>query len=264
MLMAVMLLCAGQVQQGPVKMAVPGLSLSGVETKLGEAYVERFATLLGRDPRLKVTTRRDIEAVLGFERQKALLGCDEGSTSCLAELAGGLGVDALLSGSLAKAGSSYIVTMRVVRAGDGAEVASISERLKSEDALIEWLEAQAPRLADQVATAFGRTAPVKEVHFERWIPALAGVGCIAAGVGLQVGARGDAKSLSDGSVPLADTRTVRERGQAVEAGSWVLFGVGAAAIAASVVWVAVGSAPASVAVVPIEGGAVFSFAGTLP
>lgn len=263
MLLAVLLLCAGQVQ-APVKMAVPGLSLSGVELKLGEAWVERFATLLGRDPRLKVTTRRDIEMVLGLERQKQLLGCAEGSSSCLAELAGGLGVDAVLSGSLAKAGNSYIVTMRVVRAGDGAEVASISERLKNEDALIEWLEAQAPRLADQVAAAYGRAAPVKEVHFERWIPAMLGVGCLVAGVGMQVGARGDARSLTLGTVPLADTQAVLERGRAVEAGSWVLFGVGAAAIAASVVWVAVGSAPAKVAVVPIEGGAVFSLAGTLP
>jgi hypothetical protein len=263
MLMALMLLCAGQVQ-GPVKMAVPGLSLSGVETKLGEAYVERFATLLGRDPRLKVTTKRDIEAVLGFERQKALMGCNESSTTCLAELAGGLGVDALLSGSLAKAGSGYIVTMRVVRAGDGAEVASISERLKSEDALIEWFETEAPKLADQVAIFFGRTKPTKEAHLERWIPALAGAACIAAGVAMQAGARGDAQLLNAGTVPLANTQSVLERGKAVEAGSWVLFGVGAAAIAASVVWVAVGSSPAKVAVVPIEGGAVFSLAGTLP
>ncbi len=78
-----------------------------------------------------MTTKRDIEQILGLERQKALLGCSEGSTTCLAELSGALGVDAVFSGSLAKTGSSYTVTIRVVRAKDGAEVASISERLKT-------------------------------------------------------------------------------------------------------------------------------------
>ena len=264
MLMAAMLLCVGQVV-APVKVAVPGLSLSGVELQLGEAYVERFATLLGRDQRLKVTTRRDIEAVLGLERQKALLGCSESSSSCLAELAGGLGVDALVSGSLAKTGSSYIVTMRVVRAGDGGEVASSSERLKSEDALIDWFEAEAPRLAEKIAIAFGRnTTSTSAVHFERWIPGLIGVGCIAGGVAMQVAARNDAMRLDSGQVELAQTQSALSSGKAVEVGSWVLVGVGAAAIAGSVIWVIVGNAPAKVAIVPTQGGAFFSLSGTLP
>lgn len=263
MLLTAVLLCLAQAQE-PVKIAAPGLSLSGLEAGLGEAYVERFATLLGRDRRLKVTTRRDIEQILGLERQKALLGCSEDASSCLAELAGGLGVDAVLSGSLAKTGSSYTVTMRVVRSTDGADVASTSERLKDEDALGEWLEAEAPRLAERIAAAFGRSRSAGS-PVVRWIPAFVGVGLLAAGVGMQVGARGDAKRLEEGTVPLGETSEVVSRGKTLEAASWVFIGVGAAAVAASVTWAIVGSADApKVAVVPMQGGAFVSIGGVLP
>jgi hypothetical protein len=49
---------------------------------------------------LVVTTPSDIRALLGLERQKQLLGCDEGA-SCLAELSGALGAGAIIAGQLA-------------------------------------------------------------------------------------------------------------------------------------------------------------------
>lgn len=265
MLTAAMVVLLAQAP-APVKVAVPGLGLSGIEARLGEAWVERFATLLGRDTRLKVTTRRDIETVLGLERQKQLLGCsEESSSACLAELAGGLGVDTVLSGSIVKSDSGYIVTVRVIRAKDGAEVAAASERFKTEGALVDWLEAEAARLAERVATAFGHLpAVVEPPHVERWVPAMLGAGCIAAGVALQIGARSDAASLDAGTVPVDQTAEVLQRGKTVEALSWVSLTVGVAAVAASVTWVAVGSSRATVAVVPTSGGAVLSLSGALP
>ncbi len=262
MLTAVMVLCLAQA--APVKIAVPGLSLSGIETRLGEAYVERFATLLGRDPGLRVTTKRDIEQMLGLERQRQLLGCTENSLACIAELAGGLGVEAVLSGSLAKTGSSYTVTLRVLRTNDGSEIASASERLKNEDALSDWLEAEAPRLAEKIGRAFGRSTKVASPHVERWIPALVGGGLLLAGGGMQLGARLDAQRLEDGVVPLAETQQVMAGGKTLETASWVLMGVGAAGIAASVTWALVGGTEPRVAVVPMQGGAFVSVGGVLP
>lgn len=252
--------------EAPVKLAVPGLSLAGVDAKLGEAWVERFATLLGTSPDLHVTTRRDIEQALGFERQKQLLGCADDSTSCLAELAGGLGVDALLSGSLAKAGSGYLVTLRVLRARDGAEVASASERLKDEDAVSEWFEDEAPRLAERIAVAFGRAKPAPRAsHPERWIPGIVGGALVLGGAGLQLAARVDGGNLTAGSVPLDQVSAVVARGQTMETTSWVLIGAGAAGVAASVAWsLLAGTDGPQVAVVPIGGGAVVTLGGVLP
>lgn len=260
MLTAVMVLCLAQ--GAPVKIAVPGLSLSGIETRLGEAYVERFATLLGRDPGLKITTRRDIEQMLGLERQRQLLGCAENSLSCIAELAGGLGVEAVLSGSLAKTGSSYTVTLRVLRTSDGSELASASERLGSEDALSEWLEAEAPRLAEKIRSAFGRN--VSKAHVKRWIPAMVGGALLLAGGGMQLGARLEAQRLQDGVVPLAQTQAVVTGGKTLETASWVSMGVGVAGIAASVTWALVGENETRVAVIPMQGGAFVSVGGALP
>ncbi len=263
MLTVVMVLCLAQ--SAPVKIAVPGLSLSGIETKLGEAYVERFATLLGRDPGLQVTTKRDIEQMLGLERQRQLLGCTENSLSCIAELAGGLGVEAVLSGTLAKTGSSYTLTLRVLRTNDGSDVASASERLKNEDALSDWLEAEAPRLAEKIRRAFGRsTTPVASAHVERWVPAMVGGALLLAGGGMQLGARLDAQRLQDGDVPLEETQSLVTGGKTLETASWVLMGVGVAGIAASVTWALVGGSEPRVAVVPMQGGAFVSIGGVLP
>lgn len=251
--------------QGPVKIAMPGLNLAGVETGLGEAWSERFATVLARDAGLKVTTRRDIEQLLGLERQKALLGCSEGSSTCLAELAGGLGVDALLSGSLAKAGTGYIVTLRVLRASDGSEVASTSERMKNEDEVSEWLDAEAPRLAERIRVAFGRKTAAPQTHLERWIPGIAGAALLLGGVGLEVGARADAGSLAAGAIPIAEFGRVVERGRTMEAAGWVLVGVGGAGLATSIVWALVaGPGSPQVAVFPVTGGAVVGLSGALP
>lgn len=264
MWMAALVLCLAQAQPA-VKIAVPGLSVSGLEARLGEAYVERFATLLARDPGLSVTTKRDIEQLLGMERQKQLLGCSENSSSCLAELAGGLGVDAVLSGSLARTGSSFTVTMRVVRAADGSEVASSSERLKNEDALSEWLEAEAPRLAERIRLAFGRKAPpAGSAHVERWIPGLVGAALVVTGAGLQLGARLDAERLRTGGVELGKTADVLATGKTLEATSWALIAVGAAGIAASVIWGVAGARETRVAVMPITGGAFVSVSGVFP
>lgn len=251
--------------QGPVTIAMPGLNLAGVDTALGEAWSERFATVLARDPGLKVTTRRDIEQLLGLERQKALLGCSEGSSTCLAELAGGLGVDALLSGGLAKAGTGYIVTLRVLRASDGSEVASASERMKNEDEVSEWLDAAAPRLAERIRVAFGRSPPAPPGHPERWIPGIAGAALLLTGAGLEIGARADEANLAAGAIPVAEFARVVDRGRTIEAAGWILVGVGGAGLATSLVWALVAGPDSSqVAVIPVAGGAVVGLSGALP
>ena len=252
----------------PVKLAAPGLSYVGVDAALGDVYLERFVTVLARTGGLKITTRRDIEHVLGLERQKQLLGCsDDAATACLAELAGGLGVEGMITGSLAKAGSAYIVTLRIIRAADGAEVVSSTERLKDEDALGEWLDAEAPRLGARILAAFGRT-PVEAPSSGRWlrlIPGVAGALALAGGAGLFAVAGNQARMLSDGAVPIARIDATIADGRLMEGGGLALIGVGAAAIVASAIWFGVGgTSPSSVSFVPLSQGGVVVAGGTFP
>jgi hypothetical protein len=90
----------------PMKLAAPELDRMNVDEReasyLLEVFTERLST-----PQLKVTTATEIAAVLGLERQKALLGCNDASTSCMIELANALGVDGILKGSIGKFGERY-------------------------------------------------------------------------------------------------------------------------------------------------------------
>ncbi len=106
----------------PVKVATTSWTVSGVDQPVGAAMLDRFATQLGATGAVKVTTRNDIEQALGLERQRQLLGCSDGG--CLAELAGALGVDAVLTGSVVRVGKQLTVTLRAVAASSGQEIAS--------------------------------------------------------------------------------------------------------------------------------------------
>jgi hypothetical protein len=53
-----------------------------------------------------VISQSDVAAMLGFEKQKQLVGCREDS-SCLGEIGGALGVDHVLTGQVGQIGSRY-------------------------------------------------------------------------------------------------------------------------------------------------------------
>src|SRR4051812_14698011 len=97
-----------------VKLASPGLSYVNVDDKLGDFFNEYFAQQLVLQGGIRVTTKNEISSLLGFERQRQLLGCSDQSSSCLAELAGALGVDGIITGSIAKLSSGYAGNIKIV------------------------------------------------------------------------------------------------------------------------------------------------------
>ncbi len=255
-----------QAGSGPVKIAVPDFTLYGIDRTLGEAYAEHFVTLMGRNANLKLSTSRDIAIVLGVERQKQLLGCEEGQSSCLAELAGALGVDAVMSVSLVKAESGCTATVRVRNASDGSEVAAATSRLPSEAAMQEWLEAQAPELADRVLSAFGRSAVSASGAGAvlRWVPGVVGVLAVGAGVVTLVVAEGQATALRTRSfASREEIGSTASLGRTLDTVGPVLLGAGGAAIVGSLLWVLLAPRSAAhVALFPTSTGAGFAVGGT--
>src|SRR5512132_1453543 len=67
-----------------------------------ELLVEVILADLAASHRVDAIGASDIEAMLGVERQRQLLGCSDNSSSCLAELGGALGAEYILVGTLAK------------------------------------------------------------------------------------------------------------------------------------------------------------------
>jgi len=242
---------------GPVKLAAPGFACEGAGEKLCAAYLERFSTLLG-GAAVKVTTASDVASVLGLERQKQLLGCSE--SGCLAELAGALGVDGLLTGSLVKTSAGWLATLKVVRTRDGATWVQATARPRTEEELQGFLDRTAGEFRAQLPSGAPGlpgvvAAPAGPSPLVPWIPAIAGGAVLLGGVGLFVASKVDAGSLKDVGtlLPPEQVRAVASRGAVEQTLGLVLGGVGLAAIAASLTWVQAGG-QLQAGLVPVPGG----------
>jgi TolB-like protein len=256
-----------------VTLVFPGFS--GLETNLADAVSDRFASELGKGAGVRVVTRRDVEQVLGLERQRQLLGCSESSSSCIAELAAGLGADALITGTVVPVGTKVTVTLRLIDARDGRVVSSESARLRDLDAAQDWFDEQAPATRAKAIEAFGSAELKQQLNAPsaktNWLPwATAGLGGAAAVTGaiLFASAKADAETLRNfpqGS-PL-NPAEVAKSGQAKESAGVALLVAGGAVLAGGIIWgVVSGGAPAktSVGVAIIPDGAAVVFGGALP
>ena len=122
-----------------------------------------------------VVSQADITAMIGFEKQKRVLGCSEDS-SCLAEIGGALGVDFMLTGQVGQIGTRNRVSLLVVDTKKARVVgrsAQFSDQ--NEDALVRAAEsalkeilaairaaqtvAQAPPAGTAAAAAKGTPPP---------------------------------------------------------------------------------------------------------
>ncbi len=79
----------------------------------------------------RVVTTADLEAVLGLERQKQLLSCDQ--QSCMSELAGALGVEYLVTGTVGRLGKSYVLIVKMLEVRTARAVASFKQRAPIKD-----------------------------------------------------------------------------------------------------------------------------------
>lgn len=112
--------------------------------KLVGTQLAQRLTLAG----FKVLTSADLAAVLGVERQKALLGCNE-ETSCFAEIGSALNAKAVVLGSVGKLGETRLLNVKVVSSGDAQPLAACSGRVNSDEGLLS----EADRCADIIAAA---------------------------------------------------------------------------------------------------------------
>src|SRR5205814_752872 len=120
-----------------VKIASPGINAVNIDPKLVEFYAEHLEQRLGYAG-VKVISPKEVGALIGLERQRELLGCNEG-TSCIAEIAGALGVDGVLMGSLAKVGDTFQLNLKVVDAADASVLCTYAVRTDEEEALLKQL-----------------------------------------------------------------------------------------------------------------------------
>ena len=78
-----------------------------------ELLVDAAATALSKLKRLEVVTKKDIERMLDFERERALMECTD-EDKCLSQIAGAFGVDYLISGSFNPLQGAQAITLQLM------------------------------------------------------------------------------------------------------------------------------------------------------
>jgi hypothetical protein len=263
------LLCAAAPAE--VKIAMPGLTSVNLDAKTADLYSDYFAQKLAEAGHFRVSTRSEVGALLGFERQKQLLGCSDSSSSCLAELAGALGVDGIVVGNLGKLGREYVVTLKIIDASNGSVLASASSRVGDEQALLDWMATTAQVMSKAVRERLHRpdaeaepgatvrvTSTQTSLRSRTWVPAVAAGALVIAGIVFYGVAWSIDESLRTGRNTYPDAPTLDGavgRGKAFQTIAFVAFGTAiAAALVSAGFYVFGGESASPVTLVPTSNG----------
>jgi hypothetical protein len=161
------------------RLLVQDFTLRGVDAATAEAIAEGVGPEIDRRGYFKTLTQKDIQTILGLERQKALLGCSTDGSACLTELAGALGAPYVLSGSISQIGPNLQLSMQMLDVAKSQVVARtirIARDAETLRLLLPWAVAE--------ATA---TPPPPRPSKVPGIALISGGG-VAAAVGLALGA----------------------------------------------------------------------------
>lgn len=214
--------------------------------QLPAAVAKLVGTQLAQKLTLKgfqVMTSADLAAMIGLERQKSLMGCNEQS-NCIAEIGAALNARGVVVGSVGRLGETRVLNVKVLASGSAQSLAVCSGRAGSDEGLLN----EAERCADSIAAALlrpqqpeaARGQPSMVKADEPAVPAgprrtwalaplLGGAaGAIAGGVMLGI-ANGQAQDLTNSTAqPPAVLRQVHAAEGLATTGT-VLLGIGAAA-----------------------------------
>ncbi|OGQ86121.1 MAG: hypothetical protein A2289_27120 [Deltaproteobacteria bacterium RIFOXYA12_FULL_58_15] len=100
----------GRAQSSRPKLAImPLQAVRGVDPSAVELLTEVLTVKVANLKRHDVLSVSEVEALLGFERMRDAMGCDE--LTCAMEIGGALGSEQMLTGSIGRLGSMLSVTM---------------------------------------------------------------------------------------------------------------------------------------------------------
>jgi TolB-like protein len=146
----VMLVQAPDAPRAQGKAAVIDFVAAGVDVKLAETVTRLFTAELGRGQGLEVLGRDEVGAVLGFERQRQLLGCAD--NTCLLEAGSMLDARWLVSGTVGKLGNTLVVSAQIIDTAKGRVQNRSVVRAPSADALAQQVPVLARALLAEPAS----------------------------------------------------------------------------------------------------------------
>jgi hypothetical protein len=175
-------------------------------------------------PGAAVVSGEEVRSMLGFEAQRQALGC-EGDSGCLAEIAGALGVDEVLTGRVGKLGRTFVLELRRIDIKKAKVVASVTSTVTgAEDELVGAMRALVARVyglaSRESAPAAAVSPPVEPTRTgSRGTLALglglAGLVAGGAGIGWSLSTNAAYVAQQDGVTQPTVTRTTAERAQVI-------------------------------------------------
>jgi hypothetical protein len=245
-------------------LAMPGLNAVNISPNEAGLHAEVLAQALMKRG-VQVTTARDVQTLLGVERQRQLMGC--GEQSCIAELANALGADGLVLGDIGKVDGQWSVTVRIIASRDGKTLAAFARQSKENVAAL--LDQAAVVLVQGLNTTLHldlRTEASPTNGFSRWWALAPGALAVGGGV---VGAVFTAQAQTS----LKDLKAAQFQGPALDAKNagtqqqtiaWVGFSVAIAGVVGAATVLVLGGEPVTPVVAMDSHGASIGVAGVLP
>lgn len=259
----------------PRKIAVLDLEGAGVDPALTQAASLVLPTeIRGRLPGVQVVSSAEIRSMLGLEKTKQALGCND--DSCMAEIGGALGVDEMISGKLGKVGRTLVIELRRTDVRASRTISSSVRTVRGEeDAVLQGLQEMAGELYPGTVSGGLKAVEAPREGWEpgflsgkpaAWIGAGVGAAMLVGGGVLIVGARGVASDYEaqQSEVPSAATvtRADADAAKTKYAIGWAVAGVGAVVGGWGAYRVVHLRQPPPVAVLPIPGGVAVSLGGS--
>jgi len=114
-----------------VRVAVYELKLQEVPERIGQVATNSLLAETRKLQRVSAVSMDEVKDMLTHAENQQLLGCDD--ESCMAEIAGALGVDELITGSLGRVGGSSVVNIRRIDMNTARVIATFDQRLEQSD-----------------------------------------------------------------------------------------------------------------------------------
>ncbi|MDP2341221.1 MAG: hypothetical protein Q8O67_09700 [Deltaproteobacteria bacterium] len=215
----------------PVQVLLMDLSAIDISPDKVKLLVGKLAAAMGNRG-LEVITGADLRTMAGLEADKAAAGCDEGSASCLAEIASALGARLVVSGQVGSLDDNIFLQLSLFDAQAGRAVAREESRGKTLTAVADTIPELVDRMLVPILGARATTTTTAE-------PAPAAAGSPLVPVGGVMLAVGGLAGLGLGTYALALDASLRSRDTlgtekdfAYDNGLFVVIGAGAGAVVA--------------------------------
>lgn len=124
---------------------------NGVDPASAKILTDFLASELGLHRELRVFGQSDLEALLREAKDRRAVGCDGAADSCLSEVAGALGAQWLLTGTVGRLGEALVLNVRVLDTHKHTVLAQLSKVTGAEQSqLLRAVDELVPELLRQL------------------------------------------------------------------------------------------------------------------